>query len=244
MYCASKEFYIAIYRYTAHKFRYNDSSRGVIVNYLARLVSGSVSFKGEGFEEKFEAGDIFFIPKGCKYISVWSGDKIVWDSFEFGFLPERADYPIQKLTADGEIYSLFDRIAATESITSETIALFYTLFAKVRPLLLENENESDSLIERAVEFIASHRNVSVPEIAKHCNVSVSSLYLAFRKAGKTPIGLKLELQLEHAVALLKTTDLKVDHIAERCGFNSVSYFNRVLKKATGKSPSEFRINGI
>jgi AraC-like DNA-binding protein len=40
--------------------------------------------------------------------------------------------------------------------------------------------------------------------------------------------------------MLVYSRLKITAIAEQCGFNSFSQFNRVFNKLSGMSPSEFR----
>lgn len=50
----------------------------------------------------------------------------------------------------------------------------------------------------------------------------------------------LSKRLKKAEGLLKTTERKIIEIALECGFNSVSYFNRVFKNKYGLSPKEYR----
>jgi AraC-like DNA-binding protein len=42
--------------------------------------------------------------------------------------------------------------------------------------------------------------------------------------------------------LLKDTSLSITEIAEEAGFNSIATLNRVYKKKTGRTPSEYRLN--
>lgn len=47
-------------------------------------------------------------------------------------------------------------------------------------------------------------------------------------------------RFEQAQQLLEDADLRVSEIAFAVGFQSLSQFNRVFKKLSGKSPTEFR----
>jgi AraC-like DNA-binding protein len=47
-------------------------------------------------------------------------------------------------------------------------------------------------------------------------------------------------RLELARRLLETTDLPIAHIADRCGFESLSHFTRTFKNAFGISPARYR----
>ena len=50
----------------------------------------------------------------------------------------------------------------------------------------------------------------------------------------------MEIRIENAVELLKTTDMHVYDIAERVGYSNLKYFYKVFRKVTGKTPGEFR----
>ena len=48
------------------------------------------------------------------------------------------------------------------------------------------------------------------------------------------------LRVEHAVSLLKNSDLRLNVIAEQSGFNSISTFRRVFAAKQQCTPSEYR----
>ena len=49
-----------------------------------------------------------------------------------------------------------------------------------------------------------------------------------------------KLRIDKSKELLNGTDLQVSEIAFKVGFESASYFNKVFKKITGKTPKDFR----
>lgn len=49
-------------------------------------------------------------------------------------------------------------------------------------------------------------------------------------------------RMEHAKYLLTATDMPITVISESCGYANDVHFMRVFKKATGKTPSEYRKN--
>ena len=49
------------------------------------------------------------------------------------------------------------------------------------------------------------------------------------------------VRIGHSKELLKNTDMNVIDISEACGFNNVTYFNRIFKKETGVTPLEYRL---
>jgi AraC-like DNA-binding protein len=58
--------------------------------------------------------------------------------------------------------------------------------------------------------------------------------------GKTPSALVLEIRLEHAAALLRSTDATVLEIARRCGFINLSHFSSAFRSQFDASPREYR----
>jgi len=50
----------------------------------------------------------------------------------------------------------------------------------------------------------------------------------------------IESRLAYASSLLKNTDMSVSAVAEKCGYDSDSYFMRQFKKRKGVTPSEYR----
>lgn len=63
----------------------------------------------------------------------------------------------------------------------------------------------------------------------------------FRKYyGQTPTDYINDLRLSHAASLLQTTGLTVLEIAGICGFENLSWFNRLFKQRYQLTPSEYR----
>ena len=72
-------------------------------------------------------------------------------------------------------------------------------------------------------------------------MSESSLYAFFRSyANTTPVQVKNAMLVERAVTLLGSTDLPIEVISDRVGFQSVAYFRRLLRAHTGKTPGAIR----
>ena len=48
--------------------------------------------------------------------------------------------------------------------------------------------------------------------------------------------------MEKAIDLLKNSNMKIYEMAEKVGYQNVSWFTVAFKKYTGKSPGEYRKN--
>jgi len=94
------------------------------------------------------------------------------------------------------------------------------------------------------EVIALHTfsNLSVNELAKLCNMSLSSFKRAFKNSfNDSPNNYMNTKKINKAMELLQVSDLNISDIAYEIGFNDPLYFTRLFKKRIGLSPSEFRL---
>ena len=86
-------------------------------------------------------------------------------------------------------------------------------------------------------------NLSSKSIALYHHVSVAYLNRIFKqKTGEAVASYVKNLRLEHARALLLSTNLSVESIARNVGFENTKYFYTLFKGKYGVSPSSYRIN--
>ena len=98
------------------------------------------------------------------------------------------------------------------------------------------------IFSNAIRYLNCHLHTqpSVIEIARHCNVSESSLKRTFDKyAGISVHKYLVKLKIKVAMELLQDGE-SVFTVSEKLGFNSQSYFSKAFKRETGKSPSELK----
>ena len=55
------------------------------------------------------------------------------------------------------------------------------------------------------------------------------------------LGIHDDLRLEKAKELLRHSELRINEIANMCGYNSSSHFMRQFKEHTGETAKEYRI---
>jgi AraC-like DNA-binding protein len=98
-------------------------------------------------------------------------------------------------------------------------------------------------IWKARNFIDEHfeEELSLPRVAKAVNVSANHLSEKFKQVtGVNFVEYIARTRFEKARGLLLDSNLRVSEIAFAVGFQSLSQFNRVFKKLSGKSPTEYR----
>ena len=117
-------------------------------------------------------------------------------------------------------------------------------FARNYIMSVEDRKE-DIWLTQVKLFIDEHYSestLSLTEAAEYAGMSPAWFSTLFKeKSGKNFKEYVDQIRLEKAKELLKTTDLKIEYIAELTGYNSSSYsFTRFFKKYMGISPSEYR----
>jgi AraC-like DNA-binding protein len=98
-------------------------------------------------------------------------------------------------------------------------------------------------IWRARRFIEEHciEALSLAKVAKAVGINPTHLSEKFKQVtGVKFVDYVARSRFEKAHKLLEDFDLRVSEIAFAVGFQSLSQFNRVFKKFSGKSPSEYR----
>jgi AraC-like DNA-binding protein len=78
-------------------------------------------------------------------------------------------------------------------------------------------------------------------VAKAVNISANHLSEKFKQVtGVNFVDYVARVRFETARDVLLHSNRRVSEIAFEAGFQSLSQFNRVFKKLSGKSPTEFR----
>jgi AraC-like DNA-binding protein len=61
-----------------------------------------------------------------------------------------------------------------------------------------------------------------------------------RHFGCSVLALRMEMRLLQACSLLRDPEVKVIHVAEKCGFGNLGFFNMVFRRRFGASPGQWR----
>ena len=85
------------------------------------------------------------------------------------------------------------------------------------------------------------KELNLTEVAKQFNISSAYLSRLFKKStGINFSDYLVEIRLQQAKALLLRSDNSIVNIAYECGFQNLRTFNRLFKKSTEITPSEYR----
>jgi len=138
-------------------------------------------------------------------------------------------------TAQGRLFvDTAIRLLALEVAGSDWTVPVHLADVRTRP---------DARLNRAMEYIESYftSDISIIDIAAAAGLSQTQLTRSFRLAtGKTPYSYVIDRRLDHAVGLLRSTDLPISFIALEAGFTDQAHFTRLCRARLGKTPGAIR----
>ena len=129
----------------------------------------------------------------------------------------------------------------------------------LRDRLVQNDNDSTendqpaSMSTEDREFISKLIDVILAQMAKGdidvehiaAALSLSAKQLRTRLmsvTGLTPVAFVLRVRLNHARRMMTDKDTSLTVIAQKCGFQHLSYFSKAFKQQFGVSPQQYRKN--
>jgi len=112
------------------------------------------------------------------------------------------------------------------------------------PVNIPDRNRAEPVeIWKARNFIHQYSDdeLSLTKVAKFVHISANYLSEKFKEvAGINFVDYVARIRVGKAYDLLQNSNLRISEIAFAVGFQSLSQFNRVFKKFTRKSPTQFR----
>ncbi|MCU0324443.1 MAG: AraC family transcriptional regulator [Spirosomaceae bacterium] len=188
------------------------------------------------------------------------------DLFDEKFLKRNQMYSIRTLFEKSTRGILFSR-ETTETISTkiieltkkqgfdsvlELISILHDLAISRNMKGLSNSSFNDEKIsmnsrrlEKAFEYMHNNfeREITLAEISKLVGMAeVSFSRFIKKRTGKTFVDSLNEIRLGQTSRLLIDSTQSIAEIAYKCGFNNLSYFNRLFRNKNGCTPKEFREN--
>ncbi len=102
-------------------------------------------------------------------------------------------------------------------------------------------------IWKARKYIEEHADeeLSLTQIAKVVNMNANYLSEKFKQVtGTNFVEYVARTRFANACDLLRKSNLRISEIAFAAGFQSLSQFNRVFKRFSGKSPTQYRTAAV
>lgn len=132
-------------------------------------------------------------------------------------------------------------------VKSALFGFLYLLVNISGPALKDRSAKSKEKIKQVLDYIDAHygEKISVEDGAKLCFYSNSHFMKYFRQyMGMSFTQYLNDYRLGKAREYLLSTREPVTGIAQRCGFDNLSYFNRLFRQKYHQTPGECRRNGL
>jgi AraC-like DNA-binding protein len=108
---------------------------------------------------------------------------------------------------------------------------------------LQPDAQQHTIVTAAKHFMDENieRRITLKDVLQYVGYSQSHFNEIFHKQmGVSPLVYFKQQKIKHACHLLVMTDLKINQICYKLGFDDSLYFSRMFKKHTGMSPRAYR----
>ncbi|WP_181909606.1 helix-turn-helix domain-containing protein [Paenibacillus taihuensis] len=122
---------------------------------------------------------------------------------------------------------------------------FEELIGEAGRLVRSKKDTKDPIISFTLRYMEEHfsEELSLDIIASKLNITSGYLSTYFKEMmGANFVDYVNEFRIKQAWALLLQSELKIQDVALKSGYNTLSSFNRTFKKFTGVTPTEYRRN--
>ncbi len=129
------------------------------------------------------------------------------------------------------------------AIKSCLYELMFCLAGIARKSALKNNTKHIERIKIILKYIETNYQspISIDEIADVCGFSASHFMKFFKNTmGTSFVDYLNDYRLSMASRMLLSSDDTILMIASDCGYDNLSYFNRIFKKKYGMTPREYR----
>jgi AraC-like DNA-binding protein len=216
------------------------------------LLKGRIDFVTDAVTLSAKSGDLVFLPKGSHYDAVFHGTTEPIIDYLVNFDTPSEFLSIQKPTllfedASTQCAEYCEQLLQEELTDCHSPfhrkGLFF-LFLDAVISMQKTENTSLQItLAKAQNLLNSNDDISIPEIARACCISESSLRRLFLEhLGISPVQYRLQSKLNRAMHLLHSTDMPIKEIAASLHFYDTAYFCKVFRSHVGMTPTQYLHN--
>lgn len=231
---------------------------------LHYIIDGKGTFTAADQTWNLKKGDAFLIfPEETTVYSAdphqpWSYIWVAFDGIKALECLEHAGFStverIGHFHQETELIRCVDTILSSHQLTyanelirqSQLLLFLALLIQEYQKSSAKNTSELlpwQTYMESAVSFIKDNydKEITVHDICSYTGITRSHLTRIFQQALHTsPYDYLLEVRLNKASSLLKTTQLPIKQIAMMVGYRDALVFSKIFKQKTGLSPKTFR----
>ena len=232
--------------------------------YLVWIRDGSGTLQSRGKSFSFSKGALYMLFPNIVHAYQTCPDDLIdmfWIGFQgvsagnlvrcAGFTP---DHPLHCCKEKTALFQALERMAALGGeksisnflMTAGALEQVFGLLLKEHSDFLpplDSSTPRSAVVTMAHHYVNTHypEAISIAQLASTVGVSRATLAALFRcELGQTPSEYICYVRMQSAISLLLQTELSIEKIAGRVGFNDPLYFSKVFSAQYGVSPSRFR----
>jgi AraC-like DNA-binding protein len=223
---------------------------------LVLLYTGNMDVTIEGKLLQVQPGHIILLTPGREETFVFARKEETWHRWISVHLTELSEDAIHYLNSLPIILPLTEEMnrltdlmlslqiqSQQDDLLMRTLGLAALHLYPSESIQYRQQREKHPSVYMAISWIRDHyaREFTLIELAKQSGISPEHLVRLFRKdMRRTPIQYVWEYRVERAMELLIHTGISVFEVAQRCGFKTSHHFSRMIKQATGRTPTQIR----
>ena len=251
---------IGYYPYAKHHYRSRQQPINQYV--LIYCVEGNGWYKIEDKEYQVHKNQYFILPAGEPH--AYGADDEGWTIYWIHFRGLHADiysHDAQQprdinITLNSRVNNrnnIFDEIFNTLELglgienLRYASSLLHHYLASMRYLeqyrMSVNQADEKTIVEAAIHFMKENleKRITLQDVLRYVGYSPSHFSMIFKRAtGMSTLSYFNHLKVERACQLLAHTDMKVNQISFKVGFDDSLYFSRLFSKIMGMSPRQYR----
>lgn len=223
--------------------------KGVVTNIsnresfgLSLCLEGQLTYSHNGREVVSDKNSIVFLPKGESY-SIRGEKSGMFPLINFFCDEDFCDTVVSIPIKNAQPYLAdFEKIKALSLFEKNRLKIMSVFYGMLQRISSET-TRSYGVLAPAIKLIEEEcfeREVTIATLAEKCNMSeVYFRRLFLSRMGVSPKQYLIDVRIEKAKQLLADGVLKVNAIAEECGFSNPYHFSRIFRQKTGQTPTEY-----
>lgn len=214
---------------------------------LSFCIDGQITYTHKGKEYVSDKNHAIILPQGQSY-SLHGDKKGVFPVINFkcaNFLCDTITVlPIRNHEAYIKDFEQLKALFLFGGNHAKIMSIFYNIIHR----LSSHINQQSNILLPAIKYIEKNYqnpHLSNEILAKECNISEIYFRKLFSAQFKlTPKQFIIDIRLQRAKQLLSEGILKINSIAEQCGFSNPYHFCRIFKERIGITPTEYMKQNI
>ena len=229
-------------------------------NLLIYCEDGKGAIETPDWRGEVKAGEIVLLPQNTPHQYAADPDtpwSIYWCHFSghqsqeylYHMTYER-EQPVQFIGHSPELIAQFQALLAEASTAYNDTAMVYAanmmkqLLTFIAKLLHDTQRDKQQFNPHGIQaFMLKNldKTLSLDALAAEAKLSKFHFSKKYKHStGHAPIQHFIAMKMEYARYLLDTSDMNIQDIAYRVGYDDSLHFSRIFKKTNGRSPRDYR----